>query len=36
MAFKLRLIMRVNYPYNYVEIKELKFVNIDDKHYGEG
>lgn len=35
---KLRLIMKplIEYPYNYVEIEELEFINIDDKHYGEG
>lgn len=35
---KLRLIMKplIEYPYNYIEIEELEFINIDDKHYGEG
>ncbi len=35
---KLRLYMKPinNYPYNYVEIIEIEFIEIDDKHYGEG
>ena len=35
---KLRLIIKPvnNYPYNYVEIIEIEFIGIDDKHYGEG
>lgn len=35
---KLRLIMKplIEYPYNYIEIEEIEFINIDDKHYGEG
>lgn len=35
---KLRLIMKplIDYPYNYIEIEEIEFINIDDKHYGEG
>ena len=35
---KLRLIMKplIGYPYNYIEIVEIEFVNIDDTHYGEG
>lgn len=24
------------YPYKKVEITEIEFINIDDKHYGEG
>ena len=35
---KLRLRMKPigNYPYNEIEIEEIEFVEIDDKHYGEG
>ncbi len=24
------------YPYNKIEIDEIEFINLDDKHYGEG
>lgn len=35
---KLRLIMKPtgNYPYNLIEIEEIEFIQIDDKHYKEG
>lgn len=35
---KVRLVMKPvgNYPYNLIEIQELEFTSIDDKHYGEG
>ncbi len=35
---KLRLIMKPigNYPYYLIEIEEIEFIGIDDKHYGEG
>lgn len=35
---KLRLLMKPigNYPYNEMEIVEIEFVNVDDKHYEEG
>lgn len=35
---KLRLIMKPigKYRYNYVEIVEIEFLEIDDTHYGEG
>ena len=35
---KLRLWMEPvgEYPYELIEIKEIEFVQIDDKHYGEG
>ena len=35
---KLRLVLKpiIEYPYNYIEIEEIEFVNIDDSHYGEG
>ena len=35
---KLRLVMKplIKYPYSYIEIEKLEFINIDDKHYGEG
>lgn len=35
---KVRLHMKPigEYPYNLVEITEIEFVKIDDKHYGEG
>lgn len=35
---KIRLIMKPVgiYPYNKIEIKEIEFIDIDIKHYGEG
>ena len=35
---KLRLILKPsgNYPYNLIEIEEIEFIQIDDKHYKEG
>lgn len=35
---KIRLIMKPigEYPYNKIEIDEIEFINLDDKHYGEG
>ena len=35
---KLRLIMKPigEYPYNQIEIEEIQFLDIDNKHYGEG
>ena len=35
---KLRLVIKPlnKYPYNYIEIEEIEFISIDDKHYGEG
>ena len=35
---KIRLYIKPigEYPYNTVEITELEFLKIDDKHYGEG
>ena len=35
---KIRLYIKPigEYPYNVVEIKELEFFKIDDKHYGDG
>lgn len=35
---KLRLFMKPvgEYPYNKIEIDEIKFIEIDDSHYGEG
>ena len=35
---KLRLIMKPvgEYPYEIINIEEIEFINIDDKHYGEG
>lgn len=35
---KLRLIIKPigSYPYNTIEITEVEFIDIDDKHYGEG
>ena len=35
---KIRLYIKPigEYPYNIVEITELEFLRIDDKHYGEG
>jgi len=35
---KLRLVMKSvgTYPYNLSEIKEIEFIEIDDKHYKEG
>lgn len=35
---KMRLLMKPlgEYPYNMVEITEIKFIDIDNKHYGEG
>ena len=24
------------YPYNILEIEEIEFIDIDNKHYGEG
>lgn len=35
---KLRLLMKPvgEYPYKEIEIDEIIFENIDDKHYGEG
>lgn len=35
---KLRLIMKPSgtYPYNKIEIEEIEFIEIDDKHYKEG
>lgn len=35
---KLRLIMKPQgaYPYNQIEIEEIEFIDIDDKHYKEG
>ena len=35
---KLRLMIKPlnEYPYNYIEIIEIEFLYIDDKHYGEG
>ena len=35
---KMRLCIKPigEYPYNIVEITELEFLRIDDKHYGEG
>ena len=25
-----------SYPYNTMEITDIEFIDIDDKHYGEG
>lgn len=35
---KIRLIMKPigKYPYNILEIEEIEFIDIDNKHYGEG
>ena len=35
---KIRLLMKPcgDYPYNTIEITDIEFVDIDDKHYGEG
>ena len=35
---KIRLVMRPvgDYPYDQIKIEEIKFIKIDDKHYGEG
>ena len=35
---KIRLFMKPvgEYPYNIIEITDIEFVDIDDKHYGEG
>ena len=35
---ELRLVMKPigTYPYNTMEITEIEFVDIDNKHYGEG
>ncbi len=35
---KIRLYMKPasTYPYNLIEITEIEFIKIDDKHYGEG
>ena len=35
---KIRLYIKPigDYPYNTVEITELEFIKIDNKHYGEG
>ena len=35
---KIRLLMKPNgiYPYENIEIEEIIFEDIDDKHYGEG
>ena len=35
---KIRLIMKPigSYPYNTLEITDIEFIDIDDKHYGEG
>ena len=35
---KIRLYIKPigEYPYNMIEITELEFLKIDDKHYGEG
>lgn len=35
---KIRLIMKPigDYPYNKIEIKEIEFIDIDVRHYGEG
>ncbi len=35
---KLRLIMKPigNYPYDVLNIEGIEFINIDNKHYGEG
>lgn len=35
---KIRLIMKPvgEYPYNKIEIKEIEFLDIDIRHYGEG
>ena len=35
---KIRLYMKPvgTYPYNLIEITEIEFVKVDDKHYGEG
>ncbi len=35
---KIRLIMKPvgNYPYNTLEITDIEFIDIDNKHYGEG
>ena len=35
---KIRLIMKPigSYPYNIMEITDIEFIDIDDKHYGEG
>ncbi|MGM9879196.1 MAG: hypothetical protein ACI31R_04145 [Bacilli bacterium] len=35
---KLRLIMKPegSYPYNLIEIEEIEFIEVDDKHYKEG
>lgn len=35
---KMRLLMKPigEYPYNTMEIVEIEFVDIDNKHYGEG
>lgn len=35
---KIRLLMKPTglYPYDTINIEEIEFVNIDEKHYGEG
>ena len=35
---KIRLHMKPigEYPYNQIEIEEIEFITIDDKHYGDG
>ena len=35
---KIRLYMKPigEYPYNLIEIESIEFIEIDDKHYGEG
>ena len=35
---KIRLLMKPigEYPYNTIEITDIEFIDIDDKHYGEG
>lgn len=35
---KIRLVMKPvgTYPYNKIEIIEIEFIDIDNKHYGEG
>ena len=35
---KIRLYMKPHgdYPYKFIEIEEIEFIKIDDKHYGEG
>ena len=35
---KIRLYMKPvgTYPYNLIEITEIEFTKVDDKHYGEG